>query len=162
MNLVVGHSHRIFRTGCLTNQTERLIAYALIHEIAACIRTVAKLIDSRFPRQTVEMGSRFLDCKAVDRERLDNVVVLAVKCIQELNHTLVDGTADRKAECRVKTVAHIGQVLVREQLEQHGRHFRHACLIVGSIPHAAACPMAVVLRTHVVHNIGKHHIGQHA
>ena len=44
-------------------------------------------------------------------------------------HTLIDRTAHQELETRIAAVAHVGKVLVRKQLRQHGRHGRHARLV---------------------------------
>ena len=54
-----------------------------------------------------------------------------------------------KLKVWIVTKAHIGKVLMREQLEQHCRHRWHTRLVVGLIPHTATTPLRLIGCTNI-------------
>ena len=52
---------------------------------------------------------------------------------------------------RVQPVTHVGEVLVRQYFEQHGRYFRQARFAVGAVPDMAARPLGFVVPADIIH-----------
>ena len=80
----------------------------------------------------------------------------------ELEHALVDGTTHIETEGRVKAIFHVGKVLVRQQLEQHGRHFRNTSLVVRCVAQSAPSPVRFIFCTNVVANLFHDKVGVEA
>jgi hypothetical protein len=59
-----------------------------------------------------------------------NDVITSRSVSQVSQNALVNGTAYMEPEAGVKTVTLISKVLVRKELEKHGRHIRLAGLII--------------------------------
>ena len=96
--------------------------------------------------------------EGVHRQGLHDIAA-AVAVAQELEHALVDGAAYGEAEGRVQAVFHIREILVREQLEQHSRHIRHAGLAVGTVPELPAAPLRLESGAYVIHNLALYQLG---
>ncbi len=94
-----------------------------------------------------------------DGQRLDDVGV-AVFVGDEAQDAFVHGAAHHEAEARVETVAHVGEVLVRHEFEQHGRNAWYPSLEVTLVPHAAARPFRVGLQAQVVGNLCLHDVAE--
>ena len=78
---------------------------------------------------------------------------------QELQHAFVNGARDRETEIRVVAIAHVGEVLVGEEFEQHAGHLRHPALGVGTVPQLAAAPVGLIKGPDVVHDLGLDNVG---
>ena len=86
----------------------------------------------------------------------------AVELAQGLEYALVYGPAYREAERRVEGKLHVGEVLVAEQLEYHGRYTGGPAFAVAPVPQSPARPQGVVARAYVVHDLGLHIVAEQA
>ena len=94
-----------------------------------------------------------------DGERLHDVRPSVLRR-NVLEDTLIDGPAHEELEARVVAVAHVGEVLVGEQFEQHGRHVGHPCFVVGAVPQPAAAPLGFARAADVADHLRHHQVGQ--
>ena len=111
------------------------------------------------PGEAYLVRPRKLGAQVAHRQGLHGVVV-AVLCGDEFQDAFIDGPGYDEAEARVEAVAHVGKVLVREQLEQHGGYLGHAGLEVRLVPHTPAAPLGFVGAAYVVGHLRKHGIGE--
>ena len=78
----------------------------------------------------------------------------------EFQDALIHGPGHQKPEARVEPVAHVGQILVREQFEQHGGNFGHTGLEIGFVPHAPPAPLGGTGAVQVVGDLREHEVGE--
>ena len=126
-----------------------LVSYAGIDDILLSLGCRFQWVIHSLPGQFDLVVVHHAECQVVNRKRLYHVGCASLGS-DETEHPFVDGTAHGEAEAWVEAVAHVGKVLVREQLQQHGRHTRHAGLEVGLVPHASAAPKRFVECAHVI------------
>ena len=129
----------------------------LLHEVVGRHCRRLERVGRGTPAEAVVGNAGFRDGKAARSKRLHHKFA-AVAVSDEFEHTFVDGTRHGKSEFWIKAVFHVGEILMRQQLEQHGRHFRHTCFEIALVPHAAAGPVRFELRTHVVGYIAQHEV----
>ena len=107
-------------------------------------------------RQPAEAGRAFFrpecDGEGADRQRLHDEGTL-VQVGEELEHALVDGTADREAESRVEAIAHVGEVLMGQELQQDAGDAGGPALAVGAVPDPAPAPGRIILAADVPHDL---------
>ena len=75
-------------------------------------------------------------------------------------NAFVNGTRHEELEARITAVAHVGKVLVRKQLEQHGRSPRNARFVIGAVPQSPAVPVGLPRPADVRDDLRHHQIGQ--
>ena len=100
-----------------------------------------------------------LDGEGLDRQRLDRVGT-AVPGAQVLEDALVDGPGHREAEGRVQAVFHVGEILVREQFQEHGRDGGRPGLAVGAVPRLPPGPVGLELLPDVIHDLRLDVVGE--
>ena len=101
------------------------------------------------------------DGEGLRRQRLHDVGGV-VELAERLEDAFVDGPAYRETEGRVEAVFHVGEVLVAQQLQDHGRHAGGAGLAVAAVPEAAARPLGVVVEAQVLDDLGLDVVAEHA
>ena len=70
-------------------------------------------------------------------------------------YAFIDGARGGELEVRVVGVAHVGKVLVREQLDDARGHIGQSRLAVVAVPHGAAGESARLLGDIRLHNVGE-------
>ena len=156
--------HLIGRYGCGKSTfpyygaiVEVAVAYTLVHYKTLCIGRRLKRIALGLPRQhyllfLVECGSEMRH-----RKRLHDVRI-TVFVRKKAQNAFIHSPSHHKSEARVKTITHIGKVLMRHELEQHGGNARHPRLKVTLVPHAASCPFRVSLTAQVISDLCLHKV----
>ena len=99
--------------------------------------------------------------EAMHRKRLHGVRAV-VAGTQVLEDAFVHAAGGRKAEGRVQAVAHIGKILVRQELQDHGGHLRDAALAVGAVADVPAAPGRFKAGADIVHQLALHPVCQEA
>ena len=74
--------------------------------------------------------------------------------------TLVNSPAHEELEARVVPQAHVGEILVRQEFEQHRRDARHARFVVGAVPHPAAAPGRFAGAADILDDLRLHEVRQ--
>ncbi len=162
VHLVIVNAHAILRALDGSDFLETAFqSHTFTDDVTRRVGIVTQIVVGGIPREQVLTLTRLADGKVVDGQRLYDVTAV-VALGDKLEHALVDGAAHVKAEHRVQAIFHVGKVLVREQLHQHGGHLGHASFIVALVPHAATCPVGFPLGTHVLDNLGREQVGKTA
>ena len=77
-----------------------------------------------------------------------------------LEDALVDGARDIELHSRVKTEAHVVEVLVGEHLKQNRRYARLACFGIAGVLERATIPVRCMKQTHIFDNLCLHIIAE--
>ena len=138
---------------------EAAVADPGVEHVSSCLGGRFQRVGDRLPVQFDAVPPRECDPEMVDRQRLYDAILLVLEC-QEPQDAFINRPADRKAETRVEAVTHVGEILVRQQFEQHGRHFRDVRFEIGFVPHAATRPFGFVQRLYIRYDLRLHQVGQ--
>ena len=77
-----------------------------------------------------------------------------------LQDTFIDSAAHEKLETRIAAQPHIGEILVREQLQQHRRDARDTRFVIGAVPQSAALPAGFERAADVLDDLRLHEVRQ--
>ena len=94
------------------------------------------------------------------RKRL-YAVTHSVSSAQELEHSLVNGPAHGEPECRVESVFHVCEILMRKQFEKCCGYRWSPGLAVGAVCQLASVPVRFILASHVRNYLGLNVIGKY-
>ena len=158
---VVGYLHFVFGIFHHRHLAECAVAHALHHGISLRFGIAALCVGGRLPSEQELARTSRRNGKRVHWQRLHHIVA-TIALGNKLEHTFVNGAAHRETECRVEAVTHIGKVLMRKQLEQHGWHLGHPRFVVRFVPHAATHPVRFEQSTHIVADVCADGVGEKA
>ena len=158
VQFVIVDAHAVLRSLYSGNLLERTVqTHTFTHDVTRGISIVAQVIVGGIPIEQIVALAALADGKVLDRQGLHHIGAM-VALGDELQHTFIDSAAHIEAEHRVKAVFHIGEVLMRQQLHEHGGYLGHTRLIVTLVPHAAARPIGFPLGADVLDNLGREQV----
>ncbi len=120
-----------------------------------------KLVGTGRPRETVFHCAGTPDGEIGHGERLNHHLA-RLALAYETRQPLVDGSADKEAEIRVKPIFHVAEILMRHKLDQRRGHFRDPCLDIRLVPHRASCPPRLHALADISCYLAHHKVGEHA
>ena len=141
------------------NIAEGTAFYTLLHDIIFREGRGLERVGCRCPREAVAALAQSVDAESSHRERLNGVLRIIAPG-QKAEHALVGGSGYVEAECRVEPVLHVGEVLVAQQFDNHGRDFGLADFVVFAVAHAAVGPRRVVEGADVAHYLTDYTLGE--
>ena len=136
-----------------------LASFAGIDYIISRCGGCFKRINTLFPTQNDLLIVFESDAEILYGQRLHHVW-RAVLLVVETEHRLVDGAAHHEAEAWVEAVFHIREILMREELQQYGRHFGFTAFGITRIMESASGPFGSIKCAHIIHELRLHIIGK--
>ncbi|GFI51869.1 hypothetical protein IMSAGC021_00159 [Muribaculaceae bacterium] len=79
--------------------------------------------------------------------------------MEVFQNAFIDGSADGETECGVEAIAHVGEVLMAQKLDQHCGHFGVHHLAIRLVTQFAAGPCRLVEGLDVTDNLVGDHVG---